>query len=388
MANCIKCKAELPDGAVFCHLCGKRQEPEQRKYKKRANGTGCISKLSGSRKKPWLARKNDIPIGTYATRAEAQRALERLAEVDVNEKFNLTFQQIYDLWLPEHERTIGETAVGNYKSAMKHCEPLHDLRFRSLRTSDFQRIIIEMEQKDLSKSSCEKVLQLFGQLSEWAIREGICHVNYSRFCSIAAMQKTKGKVFPPDAIRAIQESGEPAADITMVLLATGCRGNELFTVPLGNCADRYFIGGSKTDTGRNRVIAVAPDGLAAYQKLLAAARSNGGKRLIDGYAGNKNYANFAKREFKTLMEKLDLNGYTPYDCRHTFTTQAIRAGVDKQTLRRMLGHADLATTDKYYTHLGVDDILKAAGELDLKIAVSNKSVTSQNPKKITSRKSS
>lgn len=388
MANCIKCKAELPDGAVFCHLCGKRQTPEPRKHKKRANGTGCITKLSGNRKKPWLARKNDIQVGTYATRAEAQKALDRLADVDVTDKFNLTFKQVHDLWLPEHERTIGDTAKGNYKTAMGHCEELHEQRFRSLRTSDFQKVIIDMEAKGLSKSSCEKVLQLFGQLSEWAIREGICHVNYSKFCTIAATQKSKGKVFPAEAIQAIQDSGDPAADITMILMATGCRGNELFTVPLSNCAERYFIGGSKTDTGRNRVIPVAPDGLAAYQRLLTAARSSGSKRLIDGYAGNKTYANFAKREFKTLMEKLELHGYTPYDCRHTFTTQAIRAGMDKQTLRRILGHADLATTDKYYTHLGLDDILKATEGLDLKITVSNKSVTSQKTEKLTVVKSS
>ena len=62
MANCIKCKAELPDGAVFCHLCGKRQAQEPRKYKKRGNGTGCISKLPGNRKKPWRARKNDVQV--------------------------------------------------------------------------------------------------------------------------------------------------------------------------------------------------------------------------------------------------------------------------------------------------------------------------------------
>ena len=388
MANCIKCKAELPDGAVFCHLCGKRQAPEPRKYKKRANGTGCITKLSGNRKKPWMARKNDIQVGTYATRAEAQKALDRLMDVDVGEKFNLTFQQVHDLWLPEHERTIGESAKGNYKTAMGHCEALRDLRFRSLRTSDFQRVIIEMENAGLSKSSCEKVLQLFGQLSEWAIREGVCQTNYSRFCTIAAEQKSKGKVFPAEAIKAIRKSKNEAADIALILLATGCRGNELFSVPLSNCAEKYFIGGSKTDSGKNRVIAVAPDGQEAYKKLLAAARASGGKRLIDGYNGNKTYSNFAKREFKELMREIGFEGFTPYDCRHTFTTQAIRAGVDKQTLRRMLGHADLATTDKYYTHLGLDDILKAVEGLDLENAVSNKSVTSQNIKKISKRKSS
>lgn len=388
MSNCIKCSAVLPDGAMFCPNCGKRQAPETRKYKKRANGTGTISKLSRNRAKPWLARRNDVCIGTFKTRAEAQKALERLTDADINEKFNLTFQQVHDCWLPEHEREIGESAKGSYKTAMKHCESLHDRRFRSLRTSDFQQIIIQMENKGLSKSSCEKVLQLFGQLSAWAIREGIAQTNYARFCTITATQKSEGRVFSADAIRAIKTSNHVAADIVLVLIATGCRGNELFSAPLITCTDRYFIGGSKTNAGKNRVIPIAADGLKAYQRLLAAAKKRNGTLLIDGYDGNKIYANFAKREFKDLMQELGLEGYTPYDCRHTFTTLAIKSGVDKQTLRRILGHADLSTTDKYYTHLGLNDILEAVDGLHLANAVSNKLVTRSESKKSNLRKSS
>lgn len=387
MSNCIKCGALLPEGAAFCCACGKKQSQE-RKHRKRANGTGSICRLSGKRAKPWLARRNDVCIGTFATRAEAQKALERITDATITEKYNLTFAQIYERWFPEHERDIGETAKGNYRSAMKHCQALHDLRFRSLRASDFQGVIISMEKKGLSKSSCEKVLQLFGQLSAWAIREGIMQTSYAQFCTIAAEAKSEGRVFSEAEIRAIRNSGHPAADIVMILLSTGCRGNELFSVPLENCKDRYFISGSKTNAGRNRVIAVAEDGLAAYHKLLNEARRCNGSLLIDGYSGNRTYANFAKREFKVLMQQLQLEGYTPYDCRHTFTTLAIRSGVDKQTLRRMLGHADLSTTDKYYTHLDLEDILGAADELRLIGAVSNKSVTRSARENLRLQKSS
>ena len=75
--ECIKCRKPLPEGAAFCPACGKKQAAE-RKHRKRANGTGTISKLSGNRAKPWQARRNNVSIGTFATRAEAQKALERL----------------------------------------------------------------------------------------------------------------------------------------------------------------------------------------------------------------------------------------------------------------------------------------------------------------------
>ena len=387
MNFCIKCKAQLPDGAVFCPACGKKQTAE-RKHRKRANGTGSIAKLSGNRSKPWQARRNGVNVGTYATRAEAQRALERLTDATVTEKFNLTFKEVHDLWLPEHERTISSHGKSSYRSAMKNCEELHSEKFRGLRTSDFQAVIIRLEQEGMSKSTCEKVLQLFGQLSEWAIRENISTTNYARFCTITACQKSEGKVLPREAIMQLQKSEDEAAKVALVLLATGCRGNELFSVPVGNCSDRYFIGGSKTKAGRSRVVAVAPVGLASYRQLLAKAKAEGMTLLIDGYSGNKTYSNYAKRDFKRLMEGLNLEGFTPYDLRHTFATQAKRDGMDPQILRRQLGHADLATTDKYYTHLDVNDILQAVEQLDISAPVCYKSATQKNaPKKSTAKSS-
>lgn len=51
MANCIKCKAALPDGALFCPICGKKQASVDRKATKRGNGTGTVYKRGSS----WVA---------------------------------------------------------------------------------------------------------------------------------------------------------------------------------------------------------------------------------------------------------------------------------------------------------------------------------------------
>lgn len=375
--ECIKCKAQLPEGAVFCHLCGKKQTITTRKHKKRANGTGSVVKLQGNRSKPWLAKKDGVYIGAYATKTEAEKAVDRLADTDISERFNITFAGAFELWLPEHSRQITKGAVTSYRSAYKHCSALYDKKLRSIRHSDFQSVIIRMEQDGYSKSACEKVLQLFGQLSAWGIREQVVETDHSRFVNIAATQKSEGKVFTPTDIKAIKESKSPAADIVLILLATGCRPTELFSVARDNCGLDHFIGGSKTDAGKNRVIAVAPLGIHAYRRLLDA--SLGKRRLIDGFSGNKTYPNFAKREFKDLMEEIGLDGYTPYDCRHTFITNATRSGIDPQLLRRMVGHADLNTTDKYYTHLDTADILGAIGALDMEsISVGNTLETRKN----------
>ena len=170
--ECVKCKKEIEDDSVFCRFCGKKQIKEERKHKKRANGSGTIYKMPGNREKSWAAQKNNVYIGAFKTKAEAQKALDRLTDVDINEKFNLTFAEIYEKWLPEHEREITPEAKGTYEWAYKHCQMLHGKKYRTLRASDFQKVIIDLENKGMSKSSCEKVMQLFGQMAAWAMRCG------------------------------------------------------------------------------------------------------------------------------------------------------------------------------------------------------------------------
>ncbi|HIT28836.1 MAG TPA: tyrosine-type recombinase/integrase [Candidatus Faecousia gallistercoris] len=365
MANCIKCKKELPEGALYCPYCGKKQTAAPKKHRKRANNTGTVYKMSGKRAKPWAAQRNGVWIGAYPTREDAIKALERIADREITDDYNLTFAQVYDRWKPEHSRRTGPSGMAGYAAAYKHCESIYNRQFRKLRTEDFQGIIAAQEAAGRSKSHCEKIVQLFGQLSKWAIREGIATTNYAQFVTVLAQQKSHKTPFTDAQILAIRESDLPAAQIALVLIGTGCRPNELFQVPVANCAAGYFVAGSKTEAGRNRVIPVSPIGLEAYTRLLHAAQASNARRLIDAYPGNKTAANYAKRDFKELMDAIGAEDMTPYNCRHTFSTLAVRSGVRPELLQKIMGHADYATTVGVYTHLDKDDILAAAQAINV-----------------------
>lgn len=365
--DCIKCKVPLPDGAIFCPACGKKQVADQRRHRKRANGTGSISKLPGNRTKPWLARKNGVSIGTYSTRTEAQKALERLTDVSINEKFNMTFREVYERWHAEHQREVSASMDGNYRLAFKQCPQLHDIQMRKILRSDYQAAIIALEMQGKSKSTCNKLRVLFSQLGRWAMDEGITLTNPAEDLTTVAKQKSTREIFTEEDIKAIKKSKLHAADIALVLISCGCRPGELFSVPLVNCREDYFIGGSKTDAGRNRVIPIGPDGLAAYKKLRSKAISKGAALLIDGYEGqNKTAPNYTKRDWRELMKEIGREGMIPYSCRHTFITRAIRTGVDLPTLESIVGHVDRETT-KIYTHLHADDLVAAVQSMEAKV---------------------
>lgn len=372
--ECVKCKKEIEADSVYCRFCGKKQITE-RKHKKRANGTGCINKLSGNRARPWMARKNDVLIGTFATRTEAQKALERLTDTEVNDKYNLTFKQVYERWHAEHKREITEKTLKDYEWAFKLCEPIQDKKIRNILRSDYQALIIAQEEQGKSKGTCNKLRVVLGMLGRWAYEEGITLTNNADNLSTTAKQLSTREIFLDADIKAISKSKENAADIALILISCGCRPGELFKVPLVDCHEDYFIGGSKTEAGKNRVIPIGKEGLAAYQKIKKEAEAKNAPLLIDGYKGSHVYSNYAKREWKTLMEEIGRPGYTPYSCRHTFITNAIKGGMDLPVLEAIVGHVDRETT-RIYTHLRADDLVEAVQGIESNaLTVRNKSVT-------------
>lgn len=364
--ECVKCKAQIPEGSVYCNICGKKQVIDTRKRKKRANGTGTVYKLPGNRAKPWIAARDGNYIDSFKSKSEAERCLARYVDIDINEKFNMTFEEVYKQWEPIHRREVSGSQMGAYTASYKHCTAIQKKKFRSLRKSDFMGVIMDAEEMGYSKSTCEKIIQLFGQLSTWALDEGITTRDHSSGVRTVAEQKRDGNPFTAEEIRAIAASDLEAAKIVLILIGCGARPNEFFKVRLEDCEDTYFISGSKNKKGQpvnQRVIAVSEIGLAAYQKLLSAAREKGCDKLIGGYTGNRTPHNFQKRDFADLMDDLGISGHVPYDCRHTFSTLAVRAGITPNVLAKVMGHKGVNTAGKHYVHLGKDDALTAVAKI-------------------------
>lgn len=386
--ECIKCRKPLQEDFLWCPYCGKKQVAEK-KHRKRANNTGTIYKREGNLEKPWIAKKNNIYIGSFKTRTEAQKALERITDVDVTEKYNMTFSQVYARWEAEHSREISDKLLKNYQLAYSQCPQLHEMLMRKILRSDYQAAIIALEEKGLSKSTCSKLRVLFSQLGRWAMDEGITLTNPAQELTTVAKQKSERDTFTEADIAAIKKSTLPAADIALILISCGCRPGELFTVPLDNCWDDHFIGGSKTQAGKNRVIPIGTDGLEAYRRIRAKAIEDGEKLLIGGYSGqNKTAPNYTKRDWRELMESLGIEGMTPYNCRHTFITRAIRSGMDLPKLEAIVGHVDRETT-KIYTHLHANDLVEAVQSVKpTSLAVVNKLSTRSDTEKLSTAKSS
>lgn len=351
--KCSKCKTELPDEAVYCFICGKKQVREKRKALKRANGTGTVYKLSGRRRRPWVAAKNKIVIGYYETKTSALEALERLTGRSLDERYNMTFADVFQAWKAEHFPTVGEKSHRAYLRAFDVFASLHNKQFRSLRTADFQAVMDQHLTK--SHSAVAKYKILLTQMSEWAVREEICTTNFAKFVRLNEDEKKEKQVFTEEEIAAIRSDDRETAKIIMMLIYTGMRIGELFQVKKEDFHGPYVVGGSKTDAGRNRIIPIRTEGIPLFEYFYRLSDT----LLLDGYTGQHDPNNFRRRDYYPLLDDLGIARKPPHATRHTFTSWAVKAGVKPEILQKVLGHEDYSTTANIYTHIDAETLVHA-----------------------------
>ncbi len=352
--ECIKCKKEIPAGSVFCCWCGKRQEAAPKKALKRANGTGTVYKLQGRRTRPWVAAKGKTIIGYFGKKTAALEALARLQGRSIDEIYNWTFKQVYEAWKDEHFRDIGVKGTESYERAYDVFEPLHDRKFRELRTADYQAIIDK--HRDKSHSLLSKFKQLATQMSQWGIRQELIMTNFALFIKLPENVKKEKEIFSREDIQKLEADGSQAAKLTLMMVYTGMRIGELFGLRTENVHETYVIGGEKTEAGRNRIIPIRSEGRKYFAEFKERAK---GELLISGYSGQKVIANFRNRDFYPLLERLGISKKTPHATRHTFASWAVANNIKPELLQKMLGHADYSTTANIYEHFDIDQLVNA-----------------------------
>lgn len=352
--RCRKCGISLPEESKFCLSCGAKQTPGARRPMKRPNGTGTVYKLQGRRKRPWVAAKNKVVIGYFETRTAALEALNRLAGRTVEEAYNMTFAQVFAAWKAEHYREISQSAKETYDHAFDLFRSLHGKKFRTLRTADFQAVVDQHFHKSYSMVS--KLKQLLTQMSKWAMREEVTTTNLAAFVRLPENVKKEKEIFTQADIDKLSQDGSEAARIVLMLIHTGMRIGELFSLPLADWHETYLIGGEKTEAGRNRVIPICPEGRQHFAYFAAQAT---GTLLLSGYTGQHLLDNFRSRDYYPLLDRLGIPRRTPHATRHTYASRARQSGMKPEILQKILGHADYNTTANIYVHTDIETLVKA-----------------------------
>ena len=357
------------------------------------NGYGSVTKLSGNRRKPYLARvtlgwitneqtgkttQNRVPIGTYKTKKEA---LQALAEYGANpydiQNNNLTLAELYQKWTEAYFPTLsGESSTRTITSAWKYCHPLYKMRVKDLRARHIKGImedgyIISSRGKNAGQKVMAspgvkaRIKSMFNLMLDYALEYEIVDKNYARTFDISEdiikekEAATRGHIiFPPDEMKILWDNVDKIRFVDWILIQCymGWRPQELATLQLAdvNLDEWYMVAGMKTDAGKNRMVPIHTKIQPLVKRNYDYAVSLGSDALFNDPTATKGgmkitYDKYAGR-FDKVMAALKLNPeHRPHDPRMTFITMAKKAGIVPMVVKRLAGHRINDVTEAVYT---------------------------------------
>lgn len=277
-----------------------------------------------------------------------------LAGRSIEDRYNMTFAEVFEDWKTEHYREITKAGIASYDRAFDVFESLHKKKFRELKTADFQAVIDQHSAR--SHSTVSKHKQLITQMSKWAMREELITTNFASFVKLPENIKKEKDIFTEEELQKLEADGGEAARVVLMLIYTGMRIGELFSLPLEDYHETYVVGGEKTEAGRNRIIPIRPEGRPYFRYFADRASS---ELLLSGYAGQHIPNNFRKRDYYPLLDKLEISRKSPHATRHTYASRARKSGMPPEILQKILGHADYNTTANIYVHTDIEELLRA-----------------------------
>ncbi|MHB1153527.1 MAG: tyrosine-type recombinase/integrase [Eubacteriales bacterium] len=373
IVNCKRCKKNIGPDDVFCKYCGTKQTADSRKPLKRANGTGCISKMSGRRKKPWIVRLAKTEkgivvqksIGTFETKTAALVALEEYNNHGLPQLHDATFSALYKLWSAKHYPTVSLSMQQGYESCYKYLSDIETAKMKELKTAHYQKVIDKAITAGRSHSTCNKIKILCGQVCKYAMSNDVIDKNYAEFVVLQKYEKPDKDIFTDDEINKVfaATAENPVAEVIFVLIYTGMRIGEIFSIEKANVnlKSRFMTGGEKTAAGKNRTIPLHKHVMPIVCRWLHAGP---GKFLLDDIKDiQHNPDNFRRRDYYDFLKENGIKKLNPHCCRHTFASIMVKAGAEQEALKNIMGHEKYETTSEIYTHTNLKQLTDAINRL-------------------------
>lgn len=384
-----------------CHRDRPTDNPSDAKgadVMKLPNGYGSVTKLSGKRRKPFIARittgweyneeadtfKQLRPsIGTFAKREEALHALDEYHQDPYDiKKWCTTVEQLYCMWTQKYFETLkSDSSSRTIMAAWKYCKPLYNIRVRDLRAYHIKDLMdTAYVIKDRGKDKGEKIMaspgtktrikSLFNLMLDYALEYEVVKTNYARTFDISddiieekESQTRSHIIFKPDEREILWSNVNTVkfVDWIIIQMYMGWRPQELVKIRLSevNLDNWYIQSGMKTPAGKKRIVPIHSRIKELVQKNYNDAVDLGSEFLFNDPTSRNGmkmtYDKYAYRFNAVILEHFKMNpDHRPHDPRNTFITMAKRAGVDKYAVKRMVGHKIQDVTEGTYTDRDIE----------------------------------
>lgn len=341
-------------------------------FMRNPNGYGTVYKLSGKRRKPYIARKTVgwaddgkqiiSTIGYYRTKAEGLQALAAFNDNPYDLVMSkTTFKDIYEMWSKDrfNEKTNISTRR-NYEAAYKACSKLYDMKMSDIRGYHLQKVL---DNWDKGYESCKRIRILFNQLYKWCMEKELVQKNYAEYLKVPKPEEVNERMsFSTEEIQKLWDNVDQNeyVPIVLILIYSGVRISELLNLEKSNVnlEEQWFkVVESKTESGRNRIVPIADKVLPFWKDFFEKSTCKYVFCTVEGE--QLKYDNFKKRYWIPLMSQLHFK-HTTHETRHTCISQMVMKNCNQTIIKKIVGHKSIMNlTEKVYTHIEIKELLDA-----------------------------
>lgn len=246
-------------------------------------------------------------------------------------------------------KEVSDSTRKGLKLGFSKLEAIHDTPIKKIKVDDIQTILNECPN---AKSTRAKIIGACSLTYKYAMQRKIIETDISKFIVIpsSAKEDEHGVPFSAELLERLWDNRDnPDCEIILILCYSGHRIGEIGKVAV-DLERRAFVGGIKTEAGKDRVVPIHSAIFPLVEKRLA--RNGGESLLLEAYST-------AHRRFQYGLDACWPGcpvHHTPHDTRHTFNMLAEHYGIGEVDRKRLLGHALPGVTNAVYGHRSLDDL--------------------------------
>lgn len=371
--NCVKCKAEIPDGSIFCNYCGKKQSVEKKRPRKtRGNGMGCAIR----RGRTWTAvvtmdwiQPDDPshpkkPIrkskGGFASKADAIAYCPVLKAGGIEKRTEAPRLSAYwKIYSEGRMLKLAKNTQSAYRTAWNKLKAVQDIRVDDITVELLQKTIDEKCHSHDTAGDCRSLLT---NLFELAGAEQTANRDIPSFITIPSYEETERETFTADeqvSLWKAYDNGDIRAAVPLLMIATGMMPGEMQLLKVDNIdiANKIIIrSGMKTRVRRKTPVVLSDAILPVVQDLISRA-------MPSGYLWKRNEKTWYQNYYDVL-ETTKCRPLKPYSCRHTCANNlSIDKNIPSQTIRKVMRWSTAKMLD-HYAHPSTEDALAAVNTIE------------------------
>lgn len=346
-----KCAAELPDDAVYCLRCGRKQIQEK-KTRTRGTGMGTAYRRTGS--ETWTAeytvgwkktkdgkRRRIIRSKSgFATKKEALEYIDTL-KADPSRARKTTLSGLYDGWSSSAMEKLSKSKQCSYRIAYGKIDDIAGTDISLITIDDLQDCV---NNNTSSYYTAKDVKQLLSHLYDRAIAMGWVSSNLAKYIVLPDLEEAETTPFSEDAQKRLWEdfsSGNDFPGYLLLMIYTGMMPGELLraTKDMINWQAQTITDCGLKTKKRKETPIILPDIILPVLARLCETEVS----RICPLRREDFYNIFAA--YKDLMD-FDPS-IRPYSCRHSSATALDAAGVAPSIIKEIMRHTRFATTERY-----------------------------------------